>query len=136
MLALSICHHVKATCFWVSLADITSKFIGESEKLLSILFEIAREEAPSIIIIDEFDSLGRTRTGNESESERRIKNEFLKQMDNIRNIEESVRLFATTNMPWEMDVAALRRFERKVLVPMPNHETRCNIIKLHAGKHH
>lgn len=136
MLALSICHHVKATCFWVSLADITSKFIGESEKLLSILFEIAREEAPSIIIIDEFDSLGRTRTGNESESERRIKNEFLKQMDNIRNIEESVRLFATTNMPWEMDVAALRRFERKVLVPMPNHEARCNIIKLHAGKHH
>jgi vacuolar protein-sorting-associated protein 4 len=78
MLALSICHHVKATCFWVSLADITSKFIGESEKLLNMLFELAREEAPSIIIIDEMDSLGRTRTGNESESERRIKTEFLK----------------------------------------------------------
>ena len=78
MLALSICHHVKAKCFWVSLADITSKFIGESEKLLNMLFELAREEAPSIIIIDEMDSLGRTRTGNESESERRIKTEFLK----------------------------------------------------------
>ena len=136
MLALSICHHVKATCFWVSLADITSKFIGESEKLLNMLFELASEEAPSIIIIDEMDSLGRTRTGNESESERRIKTEFLKQMDKIRRIKESVSVFATTNMPWEMDVAALRRFERKVLVPMPNHETRCSILKLHAGKHH
>jgi vacuolar protein-sorting-associated protein 4 len=78
MLALSVCHHTKRTCFWVSLADITSKFIGESEKLLSLLFELAREESPSIILIDEMDSLGRTRTGNESETERRIKTEFLK----------------------------------------------------------
>ena len=57
-------------------------------------------------------------------------------MDKIRRIKESVSVFATTNMPWEMDVAALRRFERKVLVPMPNLETRCNILELHAGKHH
>jgi len=78
MLALSVCHHSKSTCFWVSLADITSKFIGESEKLLNMLFELAREESPSIILIDEMDSLGRTRTGNESETERRIKTEFLK----------------------------------------------------------
>jgi len=66
------------------------------------------------------DSLGRTRTGNESETERRIKSEFLKQMDKIRRIPERVSVFATTNMPWEMDIAALRRFERKILVPMPN----------------
>ena len=136
MLALAVCHHTKATCFWVSLADITSKFIGESEKLLNLLFELAREEAPSIILIDEMDSLGRTRTGNESETERRIKTEFLKQMDKIRTIEERVSVFATTNMPWELDIAALRRFERKVLVPMPDEETRCKIIQLHAGTHH
>lgn len=68
------------------------------------------------------DSLGRTRSGNESETERRIKTEFLKQMDKIRssNSRERVSVFATTNMPWEMDIAALRRFERKILVPMPN----------------
>ena len=87
MLAQSVCHHTQSTCFWVSLADITSKFIGESEKLLNMLFELAREEAPSIILIDEMDSLGRVRTGNESETERRIKTEFLKQMDKIRTID-------------------------------------------------
>lgn len=101
-----------------------------------MLFEIAREEAPSIILIDEMDSLGRTRTGSESETERRIKTEFLKQMDKIRTIDERVSVFATTNMPWEMDIAALRRFERKILVPMPNKETRQKIMQLHAGNQH
>jgi vacuolar protein-sorting-associated protein 4 len=118
------------------LADITSKFIGESEKLLNILFELAREEAPSIILIDEMDSLGRTRTGNESETERRIKTEFLKQMDKIRTIPEKVSVFATTNMPWELDIAALRRFERKILVPMPDFKARAKILELHSGIQH
>lgn len=136
MLAQAVCYHSKATCFWVSLADITSKFIGESEKLLQMLFELAREHSPSILLIDEMDSLGRKRTGKESETERRIKTEFLKQMDNIKNIPESVSVFATTNMPWELDIAALRRFERKILVPMPDKETRKKIIRLHAGTHH
>ena len=101
-----------------------------------MLFELAREHSPSIILIDEMDSLGRKRTGKESETERRIKTEFLKQMDNIKNIKEKVSVFATTNMPWELDIAALRRFERKILVPMPDKETRIKIIKLHAGIHH
>jgi vacuolar protein-sorting-associated protein 4 len=136
MLAQAVCYHSKATCFWVSLADITSKFIGESEKLLQMLFELAREHSPSILLIDEMDSLGRKRTGKESETERRIKTEFLKQMDNIKNIPESVSVFATTNMPWELDIAALRRFERRILVPMPDKDTRKKIIRLHAGTHH
>lgn len=89
-----------------------------------MLFELAREYSPSIILIDEMDSLGRKRTGNESETERRIKTEFLKQMDWISRIKENVSVFATTNMPWELDVAALRRFERKILVPMPDKTTR------------
>jgi len=108
----------------VSVSDITSKYIGESEKLLQMLFELAREHSPSIILIDEMDSLGRRRTGNESETERRIKTEFLRQMDNIRKMDEQVSVFATTNMPWELDIAALRRFERRILVPMPNKKTR------------
>lgn len=54
-------------------------------------------------------------------------------MDKIRNIDERVCVFATTNMPWEMDIAALRRFERKILVPMPNLEARKLIMQLHAG---
>ncbi len=101
-----------------------------------LLFELAIEHAPSIILIDEMDSLGRRRTGNESETERRIKTEFLRQMDMIRRIKEKVSVFATTNMPWELDIAALRRFERRILVPMPNHKDRYEVLKLHAGKQH
>lgn len=101
-----------------------------------MLFELAREHSPSIILIDEMDSLGRRRTGNESETERRIKTEFLKQLDQIKNIPEKVCVFGTTNMPWELDVAALRRFERKILVPMPDKETRKKVMKHHAGTQH
>jgi len=57
-------------------------------------------------------------------------------MDKIRIIEERVSVFATTNMPWEMDIAALKRFERKILVPMPNREARKKIMQLHAGTQH
>jgi len=82
------------------------------------------------------DSLGRKRTGKESETERRIKTEFLKQMDYIKQIKERVSVFATTNMPWELDIAALRRFERKILVSMPDKPTRKQIMKIHSGTHH
>ena len=57
-------------------------------------------------------------------------------MDKIKRITEKVSVFATTNMPWELDIAALRRFERKILVPMPNTETRAQIIQLHIGEQH
>jgi vacuolar protein-sorting-associated protein 4 len=57
-------------------------------------------------------------------------------MDNIKNIKERVSVFATTNMPWELDIAALRRFERKILVPIPNKDDRAKILKLHVGPHH
>jgi vacuolar protein-sorting-associated protein 4 len=101
-----------------------------------MLFELAKEHSPSIILIDEMDSLGRKRTSGENETERRIKTEFLKQMDNLKHIKERISVFATTNMPWELDIAALRRFERKILVPMPDKDDRCKIMKLHVGPHH
>lgn len=57
-------------------------------------------------------------------------------MDYIKQIKEKVSVFATTNMPWELDVAALRRFERKILVPMPDSDVRAKIIEIHAGTQH
>ena len=104
--------------------------------MLAMLFDLAREHSPSIIIIDEMDSLGRKRTGNESETERRIKTEFLKQMDKIKTLKEKVSVLATTNMPWELDIAALRRFERRIHIPMPDKKARISVLKLHAGTHH
>ena len=78
MLAQAVCSEVDATCFWVSSSDVTSKFMGESEKLLRTLFDLAAEYSPSIIVLDEMDSLGRKRSNSESDSERRLKTEFLR----------------------------------------------------------
>jgi vacuolar protein-sorting-associated protein 4 len=136
MLAQAVCNEVNATAFWVSLADVTSKFIGESEKLLRMLFEMAREHSPAIIVIDEMDSIGRKRNGSESETERRIKTEFLRQMDGINSGADKVYVLATTNMPWELDIAALRRFERRILLPIPDIQAREEIIRLHMGENH
>eukprot|EP00357_Protocruzia_adherens_P011783 CAMPEP_0115001110 /NCGR_PEP_ID=MMETSP0216-20121206/17168_1 /TAXON_ID=223996 /ORGANISM="Protocruzia adherens, Strain Boccale" /LENGTH=470 /DNA_ID=CAMNT_0002366357 /DNA_START=12 /DNA_END=1424 /DNA_ORIENTATION=+ len=131
----AVCNEIDATCFWVSVADVTSKFIGESEKLLRLLFELAKEYAPSIILIDEMDSIGRKRNGQESETERRIKTEFLRQMDALQGSQE-VYVFATTNMPWELDIAALKRFNRRLLVSLPDSQTRAEIFQMHAGDNH
>ena len=133
LLAQAICSEVRGTCFWVSLADLTSKFIGESEKLLKLLFQTAENRSPSVIVFDEMDSLVRKRSGSESETERRVKTEFMRQMDSLSS---EVLVVGTTNMPWELDIAALRRFERKVLVPMPEENTRKLIFKQHAGESH
>lgn len=130
LLAQAICSEVQGTCFWVSLADLTSKFIGESEKLLKLLFETAEQRSPSVIVFDEMDSLVRKRSGSESETERRVKTEFMRQMDSLSS---EVLVVGTTNMPWELDIAALRRFERKVLVPMPDKPTRRLIFQQHSG---
>jgi len=98
-----------------------------------MLFDLAREKSPSIIVIDEMDSIGRKRNGSESETERRIKTEFLRQMDGINSGADNVYVLATTNMPWELDIAALRRFERRILLPMPDIKAREEIFRLHLG---
>ena len=136
MIAQAICGESGATCFWVSLSDLVSKLIGESEKLIHILFQMAQENSPSVIVFDEIDSLVRKRTGEENETERRIKTEFLRKMDQVQSPGGEVIIVGTTNMPWEIDIAALRRFDRRVLVPLPNKSTRSEIIKLHLGESH
>ncbi|EGR33868.1 vacuolar sorting ATPase, putative [Ichthyophthirius multifiliis] len=134
MICQAICNETQATPIWVSLTDITSKFIGESEKLLKILFDLAKENAPSVLIFDEMDSIGRKRNGSETETERRIKTQYLKQLDEIDNIPEQIYVIATTNMPWELDVAVIRRFQRKILLPLPKNDDRLLIFKNFLGQ--
>lgn len=117
----------------VSSSDLVSKWQGESEKMVKELFALAREEAPSIVFIDEIDSLVSSRSDNESESSRRIKTEFLVQMDGVGNGTDGVLILGATNIPWGLDDALLRRMERRVYIPLPEEIARAHMFRLHLG---
>jgi SpoVK/Ycf46/Vps4 family AAA+-type ATPase len=92
-----------ATFFAVSSSDLVSKWQGESERLVKQMFEMARENKPAIIFIDEIDSLCTARSEGESESSRRIKTEFLVQMDGVGSQSGGLLVLGATNVPWELD---------------------------------
>ena len=99
-----------STFFSVSSADLMSKWLGESEKLVRNLFELARSQKPSIIFIDEVDSLCSARSDNESESARRVKTEFLVQMQGVSSTDmDGILVLGASNIPWCLDSAIRRR---------------------------
>ncbi|KAL7031243.1 hypothetical protein ACKWTF_006943 [Chironomus riparius] len=122
-----------STFFSVSSADLVSKWLGESEKLVRNLFELARSHKPSIIFIDEVDSLCSSRSENESESARRIKTEFLVQMQGVGNDSEGILVLGATNIPWVLDSAIRRRFEKRIYIPLPEEQARMVMFKIHLG---
>ncbi|VIO96402.1 Uncharacterized protein BM_BM6369 [Brugia malayi] len=123
-----------STFFSVSSSDLMSKWLGESERLVKQLFEMAREHKPSIIFIDEIDSLCSSRSDTESESARRIKTEFLVQMQGVGNDMEGILVLGATNIPWVLDAAIRRRFEKRIYIPLPEANARKDMFKLHVGK--
>ncbi|XP_015595703.1 vacuolar protein sorting-associated protein 4B [Cephus cinctus] len=122
-----------STFFSVSSSDLVSKWLGESEKLVKNLFELARQHKPSIIFIDEVDSLCSSRSDNESESARRIKTEFLVQMQGVGTDNEGILVLGATNIPWVLDSAIRRRFEKRIYIPLPEEHARVIMFKLHLG---
>jgi vacuolar protein-sorting-associated protein 4 len=135
---------------------------GESERLVRNLFELAREKKPSIVFIDEvrllrlsgrqitkradercyvsfcrllqIDSLcGARGEGQESESARRIKTEFLVQMQGVGKDSGGVLVLAATNMPWEIDAAMRRRFEKRIYISLPEAPARATMFKINLG---
>jgi len=134
-LAKAVATEADSTFFSVSSADLVSKWQGESERLVRNLFEMARESpgAKAIIFIDEVDSLCGSRSEGESDSARRIKTEFLVQMDGVGKNEGDVLVLGATNVPWELDAAIRRRFEKRVYIPLPEPEARAIMVKLHLG---
>uniref|UniRef100_A0A8C5TLX2 vesicle-fusing ATPase n=1 Tax=Malurus cyaneus samueli TaxID=2593467 RepID=A0A8C5TLX2_9PASS len=122
-----------STFFSVSSSDLVSKWLGESEKLVKNLFQLARENKPSIIFIDEIDSLCGSRSENESEAARRIKTEFLVQMQGVGVDNEGILVLGATNIPWVLDSAIRRRFEKRIYIPLPEDHARAAMFKLHLG---
>jgi vacuolar protein-sorting-associated protein 4 len=98
------------------------------------MFLIAREKRPAIIFIDEIDSMcGERGQGNEGEAARRVKNEFLTQMQGVGNDNDKVLVLAATNVPWEIDPAFRRRFEKRIYIPLPEAPARARMFDLNLG---
>ncbi|XP_058880389.1 spastin-like isoform X3 [Acipenser ruthenus] len=136
MLAKAVAMESNATFFNISAASLTSKYVGEGEKLVRALFAVARELQPSIIFIDEIDSLLCERREGEHDASRRLKTEFLIEFDGVQSIgDDRVLVMGATNRPQELDEAVLRRFAKRVYVALPSEETRFKLLKNLLGKH-
>lgn len=148
MLARAVATESRSTFFSISASSLTSKYLGESEKLVRALFGLAKVLAPSIIFVDEIDSLLSQRSGSgEHEATRRIKTEFLIQWSDLqraaagresgdkeRGDANRVLVLAATNLPWAIDEAARRRFVRRQYIPLPESATRATHLKTLLGQ--
>ncbi|KAK7340132.1 hypothetical protein VNO77_20826 [Canavalia gladiata] len=130
MLAKAVASESEATFFNVTAASLTSKWVGEAEKLVRTLFMVATSRQPSVIFIDEIDSIMSTRLENENDASRRLKSEFLIQFDGLTsNPDDIVIVIGATNKPQELDDAVLRRLVKRIYVPLPDENVRKLMLK-------
>ncbi|XP_065859462.1 uncharacterized protein [Euphorbia lathyris] len=130
MLAKAVASESEATFFNVSASSLTSKWVGEAEKLVRTLFMVAISRQPSVIFMDEIDSIMSTRLASENESSRRLKSEFLIQFDGVTsNPSDLVIVIGATNKPQELDDAVLRRLVKRIYVPLPDKNVRKLLLK-------
>jgi len=136
LMAKAAVNECNVTFYIVDAASVVSKWVGESEKLIKTLFKMARDTSPSLIFMDEVDALTATRdSGSEISAERRMKTQLLQEMQGIKTSGKNpILIIGATNRPWDLDPAFLRRFEKRIYVPLPDLESRKQIFKILTKK--
>lgn len=131
-LAKATAGQVNAKFISVGLNDILDMWIGNSEKNLHEIFELARRNAPCVLFIDEIDALGASRSDMKQSAGRHVINQFLQELDGVDANNEGILVLGATNTPWNLDPAFRRpgRFDRIVFVPPPDETTRESILQL------
>jgi len=138
LIAAAVATELDATFFSIDAASIMSKWLGEAEQNVAKLFGSARKSSiegkPAIVFVDELDSL-MGQHQNEVGGEIRVRNQFLKEMDGIVDKGKNLHVYVigATNKPWDLDWAFIRRFQKRILVPLPDHHTRLMMLKLYTS---
>ncbi|KAL8474600.1 hypothetical protein ACS0TY_031160 [Phlomoides rotata] len=136
MLAKAVATEAGANFINISMSSITSKWFGEGEKYVKAVFSLASKIAPSVIFVDEVDSmLGRRENPGEHEAMRKMKNEFMVNWDGLRTKDtERVLVLAATNRPYDLDEAVIRRLPRRLMVNLPDAANRGKILRVILAK--
>ncbi|NMG83725.1 MAG: AAA family ATPase [Methanosarcinales archaeon] len=137
LMAAAVARNIDATFFDVKVSQMLSKYYGESPKIMSALFEVAREEAPSVVFIDEFDSIALSRGADIDEESRRGLSTLLAELDGFgskTSEKKFVLVVAATNTPDAIDEAVMSRFGKKIEIPLPDFEACKEILRIHTEK--
>jgi len=122
-----------ASFYAIGLSDVLDMYIGQSEKNLSAIFEVARRNTPCVLFFDEIDAIGQKRTQLRASAMRGAVNQFLQELDGVGKDNEGIFVLGATNHPWDIDSALLRpgRFDRMMLVLPPDLEARQSVLAYH-----
>ena len=132
MLAKAVATETDATFFNVKLGSLLSQWYGQSSQKIIALFEVAKELSPSVVFLDEIDALTTSRAGGGDDASRRVLNTLLSELSTLRDDDSFTFVLGATNTPWDLDFAIPRRFDNRLLVPLPDPPACKEIVRVHT----